>query len=81
VEGHRQCRDDRHDASGRLQVVAGRTSNADVGSVRRDAATLKKDDWDLLEDVMRYRLLGRSGLLVSEICLGTMTYGRRTHGL
>jgi aryl-alcohol dehydrogenase-like predicted oxidoreductase len=27
------------------------------------------------EDVMRYRLLGRSGLLVSEICLGTMTYG------
>jgi aryl-alcohol dehydrogenase-like predicted oxidoreductase len=24
---------------------------------------------------MRYRLLGRSGLYVSEICLGTMTYG------
>ena len=24
---------------------------------------------------MHYRLLGRSGLLVSEICLGTMTYG------
>ena len=24
---------------------------------------------------MRYRLLGRSGLLVSEVCLGTMTYG------
>lgn len=24
---------------------------------------------------MKYRLLGRSGLLVSEICLGTMTYG------
>lgn len=24
---------------------------------------------------MRYRVLGRSGLLVSEICLGTMTYG------
>jgi aryl-alcohol dehydrogenase-like predicted oxidoreductase len=24
---------------------------------------------------MRYRLLGRSGLLVSEICLGAMTYG------
>src|SRR4051812_4908401 len=24
---------------------------------------------------MRYRLLGRTGLLVSEICLGTMTYG------
>ena len=24
---------------------------------------------------MRYRLLGQSGLLVSEICLGTMTYG------
>lgn len=26
---------------------------------------------------MRYRVLGRSGLLVSEICLGTMTYGGR----
>ena len=26
---------------------------------------------------MRYRLLGRSGLFVSEICLGTMTYGGR----
>jgi aryl-alcohol dehydrogenase-like predicted oxidoreductase len=26
---------------------------------------------------MRYRLLGRSGLLVSEICLGTMTWGGR----
>ncbi len=24
---------------------------------------------------MRYRLLGRSGLRVSEICLGTMTFG------
>jgi len=24
---------------------------------------------------MHYRVLGRSGLLVSEICLGTMTYG------
>jgi aryl-alcohol dehydrogenase-like predicted oxidoreductase len=24
---------------------------------------------------MRYRLLGRTGLFVSEICLGTMTYG------
>lgn len=24
---------------------------------------------------MRYRLLGRAGLYVSEICLGTMTYG------
>src|SRR5512134_2942216 len=24
---------------------------------------------------MRYRLLGRTGLYVSEICLGTMTYG------
>ena len=24
---------------------------------------------------MHYRLLGRSGLLVSEVCLGTMTYG------
>ncbi len=24
---------------------------------------------------MRYRLLGQTGLYVSEICLGTMTYG------
>lgn len=24
---------------------------------------------------MRYKLLGRSGLRVSEICLGTMTFG------
>ena len=24
---------------------------------------------------MKYRLLGRTGLYVSEICLGTMTYG------
>ena len=24
---------------------------------------------------MRYRLLGRTGLFVSEICLGAMTYG------
>ena len=24
---------------------------------------------------MRYRLLGRTGLYVSELCLGTMTYG------
>ena len=27
------------------------------------------------ENEMRYRLLGRTGLYVSEICLGTMTYG------
>src|SRR6478672_10209007 len=26
-------------------------------------------------DVMKYRLLGRSGLRVSELCLGTMTFG------
>jgi len=24
---------------------------------------------------MRYRLLGRTGLYVSELCLGTMTFG------
>jgi len=24
---------------------------------------------------MRYKLLGRSGLRVSELCLGTMTFG------
>ena len=27
---------------------------------------------------MDYRNLGRSGLKISEICLGTMTFGRRT---
>ena len=27
---------------------------------------------------MRYRSMGRTGLLVSEICLGTMTFGSRT---
>ena len=26
---------------------------------------------------MRYRLLGRTGLYVSELCLGTMTFGGR----
>lgn len=29
---------------------------------------------------MRYRLLGRSGLRVSELCLGTMTFGNREWG-
>lgn len=29
---------------------------------------------------MRYRLLGRTGLRVSEICLGAMTFGHRTGG-
>jgi aryl-alcohol dehydrogenase-like predicted oxidoreductase len=28
---------------------------------------------------MRYRLLGRTGLYVSEMCLGTMTFGRSGH--
>ena len=27
---------------------------------------------------MQYRLLGRSGLAVSELCLGTMTFGNTT---
>src|ERR1700735_3549495 len=27
---------------------------------------------------MRYRLLGQTGLYVSELCLGTMTYGGNT---
>src|SRR5690554_6702746 len=27
---------------------------------------------------MQYRILGRSGLKVSELCLGTMTFGRET---
>src|ERR1035437_8448311 len=29
----------------------------------------------ILEVAMRYRLLGRTGLYVSELCLGTMTFG------
>ena len=28
---------------------------------------------------MQYRLLGRSGLAVSELCLGTMTFGNTTN--
>jgi aryl-alcohol dehydrogenase-like predicted oxidoreductase len=28
-------------------------------------------------DAMRYKELGRTGLVVSEICLGTMTFGGR----
>src|ERR1700681_7699 len=31
------------------------------------------DRWE--EREMRYKLLGRSGLRVSELCLGTMTFG------
>jgi len=27
---------------------------------------------------MRYKQLGRTGLFVSEICLGTMTFGNET---
>jgi aryl-alcohol dehydrogenase-like predicted oxidoreductase len=34
--------------------------------------------FDLLETIMRYRLLGQTGLYVSELCLGTMTYGGGT---
>ena len=29
---------------------------------------------------MKYRYLGRSGLLVSRICLGTMTFGNKEWG-
>ena len=29
---------------------------------------------------MKYRYLGKSGLLVSRICLGTMTYGNENWG-
>ena len=28
-------------------------------------------------EVMRYRLLGNTGLYVSELCLGTMTFGAK----
>ena len=30
---------------------------------------------------MRYRVLGRTGLKVSELCLGTMTFGRRFYNI
>ena len=29
---------------------------------------------------MKYRYLGRSGLLVSRVCLGTMTFGMKDWG-
>ncbi len=31
------------------------------------------------EVAMRYKLLGQSGLRVSELCLGTMTFGEDYH--
>jgi aryl-alcohol dehydrogenase-like predicted oxidoreductase len=42
---------------------------------------LSDEKWDIttlgttMEYTMRYKLLGRSGLRVSELCLGTMTFG------
>ncbi len=30
---------------------------------------------------MKYRLLGRTGLKVSELCLGTMTFGQNFYGI
>ncbi|MEP6637348.1 MAG: aldo/keto reductase, partial [Acidobacteriota bacterium] len=30
---------------------------------------------------MRYRLLGSTGLKVSELCLGTMTFGKNFFGI
>ncbi len=30
---------------------------------------------------MKYRLLGRTGLKVSELCLGTMTFGENFYGI
>ena len=34
----------------------------------------------ITEGIMRYNQLGRTGILVSELCLGTMTYGDGGHG-
>ena len=37
-------------------------------------------DWPASEEAMKYRHLGRSGLVVSRICLGTMTFGNADWG-
>ena len=35
--------------------------------------------WKLKETIMKYNNLGNTGLLVSELCLGTMTFGGKGH--
>src|SRR5262249_17289177 len=48
------------------------------GRPRTAAAAESKEAW--LMPKMRYRLLGGSGIKVSEICLGTMMFGGPTDG-
>jgi aryl-alcohol dehydrogenase-like predicted oxidoreductase len=35
----------------------------------------------IYDEVMNYRTLGRPGLKVSELCLGTMTFGENFYGI
>src|SRR5512140_2648265 len=59
--------------------VACATSRAHTGGLvadraaRRHARRTSTEREDRI--AMKYRLLGRTGLYVSELCLGTMTYG------
>ena len=49
------------------------------GEARRwRQAAGSKEQWLMVE--MRYRVLGASGIKVSEICLGTMMFGGPTDG-
>jgi aryl-alcohol dehydrogenase-like predicted oxidoreductase len=42
------------------------------------SACVRADPHQRKDSVMQYRRLGRSGLKISEICLGTMTFGHST---
>jgi aryl-alcohol dehydrogenase-like predicted oxidoreductase len=42
---------------------------------KRSPPASYRSSWLKKEDTMRYRPLGKTGLYVSEICLGTMTFG------
>src|SRR5690606_15772659 len=55
------------------QIDAQRAGATDPGN-----ASLHAEFWRSLS--MKYRYLGRSGLLVSRICLGTMTFGNTQWG-